>query len=520
MDPTQFTRMMLPHALAVSRQTGLDPRLVIAQSALETGYGRSAPNNNYFGIKSHGTGGARMATTEVVNGKPVRITDSFRTYGDPGQSAADYARFLQSNPRYKGVLAEGTLQGQIDAMGRSGYATDPNYAAKLSQIATGLPIDEGMMIGAETMAALGKGPQVNMPPNGQPSRGILGGGTTTSTMGAQMQPEMPRRPSIWDKIGGPLADPDKRARLAMALEGLTLNPNQGVIEGAKQGIEQRADARRINQTAAWLRSQGRDDLAQAVEGGMIGGGDAFAAMQVKPAEATALQKNVEWLVSLGIPQEKAIEMARGGTTVNVGGDGQPVPTLLGTSGLVAIPDATSPQGWRVEPAQGSPLAADAEAAARAREVQAGAKETSGGVIITAAQRAREAAKNPGATGIKGALLSYNPETQAAEVYRQVDVLKANAKIESITAMRAASPTGAALGAASDRDMQILGEKAGALDPKSPNFQRDLDDFELTMLQTIHGPEAGKAIYDQTRGGSQPSGVDELTDDDRKYLGLP
>lgn len=294
MDPMQFTKMMLPHALAVSRQTGLDPRLVIAQSALETGYGKSAPNNNYFGIKSHGAGGARMATTEVVNGQPVRIADSFRTYGDPGQSAADYARFLQRNPRYKGVLAEGTLQGQIDAMGKSGYATDPNYAAKLSRIATGLPIDDGMMIGAETMAALGKGPQVNMLPDGQPSRGLLGGGgdggVTTSTQGAPMEP--PRKPSIWDKIGGPLADPDKRARLAMALEGMTLNPNQGVIEGAKQGIAQRAETKRMNQTAQWLRSQGRDDLAQAVEGGMIGGGDAFAAMQ---AQAQANQpQNVQY----------------------------------------------------------------------------------------------------------------------------------------------------------------------------------------------------------------------------------
>lgn len=58
-----------------------------------------------------------------------------------------------------------------------------------------------------------------------------------------------------------------------------------------------------------------------------------------------------------------------------------------------------------------------------------------------------------------------------------------------------------MGAASDADMLLLREKSGALDPRSPNFLRDLDDYELTLLQTIHGFAAGTQIFNQTRGGS-------------------
>lgn len=135
----QFLDMMGPLALAVSEQTGLDPRLVIAQSALETGWGRSAPGNNFFGIKSHGRpGGNTLSTGEVVNGQPVQVTDSFRAYANPDESAADYANFLKTNPRYANLLQEKTLEGQIAALGRSGYATDPQYANKVAQIAKGI----------------------------------------------------------------------------------------------------------------------------------------------------------------------------------------------------------------------------------------------------------------------------------------------------------------------------------------------------------------------------------------------
>lgn len=137
----QFVATMMPHALEVSKATGLDPRLVIAQSALETGYGAAAPGNNFFGIKSHGqAGGQMLGTTEVGPGGAYQTQDSFRTYADPGASAQDYANFLKTNGRYGPVLAAKGLDAQIEAMGKSGYATDPNYAAKLRQIAQTIPV--------------------------------------------------------------------------------------------------------------------------------------------------------------------------------------------------------------------------------------------------------------------------------------------------------------------------------------------------------------------------------------------
>ena len=139
-----FIAQMMPHAQRVSQATGIDPRIVVAQAALESAWGRRAPGNNFFGIKSHGQpGGNTFATTEVVNGQPVRTRDSFRAYGSMGESADGYGRFLQQNPRYRPMLQAQGLDAQIQALGASGYATDPNYAAKIRQIASGIQMPQG-----------------------------------------------------------------------------------------------------------------------------------------------------------------------------------------------------------------------------------------------------------------------------------------------------------------------------------------------------------------------------------------
>jgi flagellum-specific peptidoglycan hydrolase FlgJ len=112
-------------------------KLGTAQSALETGYGKSlAGGNNYFGIKARpGEGGSGVATQEFINGKMVTVNDKFRKYNSMQESAADYIKFLQENKRYKDVLAAGTLQEAISAQSKTGYATDPNYGNKLAGIA-------------------------------------------------------------------------------------------------------------------------------------------------------------------------------------------------------------------------------------------------------------------------------------------------------------------------------------------------------------------------------------------------
>jgi flagellum-specific peptidoglycan hydrolase FlgJ len=114
-------------------------RLGAAQSSLETGYGKStAAGNNYFGIKARaGDPNASMVNTQEydpVSGKMITQKAGFRKYGSMEESAADYIKFLQENPRYKSVLSSNSAADAIAAQGRTGYATDPDYAKKLQSI--------------------------------------------------------------------------------------------------------------------------------------------------------------------------------------------------------------------------------------------------------------------------------------------------------------------------------------------------------------------------------------------------
>lgn len=80
----EFVNALLPAAIEESKRTGVDPRIIVAQAAQETGWGKNAPGNNFFGIKSHGKGGGQSLNThEYVDGKRVNVKDSFRTFGSP-----------------------------------------------------------------------------------------------------------------------------------------------------------------------------------------------------------------------------------------------------------------------------------------------------------------------------------------------------------------------------------------------------------------------------------------------------
>lgn len=140
-EQKEFHNKMYTTLLEEAKKAGVaNPQAVAslgaAQSALETGYGKSlAGGKNYFGIKDFSKGGGNVQSTkEFINGKEVTINDKFRSYGSMEESAADYIKFLQKNPRYKEVLAATNAQEAIEAQGRSGYATDPKYASKLKTI--------------------------------------------------------------------------------------------------------------------------------------------------------------------------------------------------------------------------------------------------------------------------------------------------------------------------------------------------------------------------------------------------
>jgi flagellar protein FlgJ len=145
----KFVEEMLPHATAAARELGVDARAIVAQAALETGWGTSQPkdasgtSNNYFGIKAGASWrGASVSaeTTEFVAGQAGRESAGFRTYGSVAESVADYVRVLRE-PRYAAARGTGSdVRAFADALQRGGYATDPEYANKLVTIAAKLGV--------------------------------------------------------------------------------------------------------------------------------------------------------------------------------------------------------------------------------------------------------------------------------------------------------------------------------------------------------------------------------------------
>jgi len=141
----EFLAAMTPVAKEVAADLGISHKIVLAQAALESGWGKSMKGNNLMGIKSHGEkGGVDVVTHEVVNGKKVKITDSFKQYESPEDSIRGYGAFLKANSRYKHFLRAGAENedAQLSALQTSGYATDPQYSYKLATIIKGLPKDD------------------------------------------------------------------------------------------------------------------------------------------------------------------------------------------------------------------------------------------------------------------------------------------------------------------------------------------------------------------------------------------
>jgi flagellar protein FlgJ len=147
-DPTSFVRSMLPLAKRAALKLGTEPLALVAQAALETGWGARVPRRpdgsssfNLFGIKSGSQwkgDEALSKTLEFQGGALQPKTESFRAYGSHDEGFADYVELLSQNPRYQSVLAAGPDASRYaQALQDSGYATDPNYAMKIKAIYTG-----------------------------------------------------------------------------------------------------------------------------------------------------------------------------------------------------------------------------------------------------------------------------------------------------------------------------------------------------------------------------------------------
>lgn len=143
--PRQFIEELLPHARRAAKQLGVDPGVLIAQSALETGWGQmmakdaaGATSYNLFGIKatSNWAGGqVEVPTIEFDDGVMVKQRAPFRVYESIAHSFDDYVTLVRENPRYSDALTRASdPAAYITALQTAGYATDPSYADKVINI--------------------------------------------------------------------------------------------------------------------------------------------------------------------------------------------------------------------------------------------------------------------------------------------------------------------------------------------------------------------------------------------------
>ena len=146
LDRDFFTRLK-EHALAASNTTGIPARFLLGHAALESGWGKheirgsdGSNSFNLFGIKAGRNWkgpSVEVMTTEFIEGAPRKLLQKFRAYDSYADAFRDYASLMKGNPRYAGVLKQNDSAGFAQGLQRAGYATDPQYADKLTRVLNG-----------------------------------------------------------------------------------------------------------------------------------------------------------------------------------------------------------------------------------------------------------------------------------------------------------------------------------------------------------------------------------------------
>ena len=147
-SPEQFVDALMPLAKSVAEEIGVDPKVLLAQAALETGWGKhliqrgeGGSSHNLFNIKadSRWDGDSVVTSTlEFRDGVAQRERAAFRAYDGYEQSFRDYISFLKDSPRYQIALqSTADPSAYLNQLQQAGYATDPNYAQKISNILAG-----------------------------------------------------------------------------------------------------------------------------------------------------------------------------------------------------------------------------------------------------------------------------------------------------------------------------------------------------------------------------------------------
>ncbi len=143
-SPKDFVERLWPQAKEAADELGVGPEVLLAQAALETGWGEAVAHGedgrnsrNLFNIKSHGGwegDSVAIQTQEFMGGRMVSLRDEFRAYDSYEESFNDYVAFLRENPRYQEALNAPGQDEFIHGLQDAGYATDPDYAGKIQRV--------------------------------------------------------------------------------------------------------------------------------------------------------------------------------------------------------------------------------------------------------------------------------------------------------------------------------------------------------------------------------------------------
>lgn len=140
---TDFVRKFMPYATQAAQTLGVPPETLLAQAALETGWGKKelkmpdgSNSYNLFNLKAGSDWTGKTATQDVSefsNGHLVKSTEKFRAYDSYDAAFADYAQLIGNNPRYASALNQDAT-GFANGLQMGGFATDPNYSSKVMKV--------------------------------------------------------------------------------------------------------------------------------------------------------------------------------------------------------------------------------------------------------------------------------------------------------------------------------------------------------------------------------------------------
>jgi hypothetical protein len=350
------------------------------------------------------------------------------------------------------------------------------------------------------------------------------------------QTEAPMQPEKATGLLGslfPNMTADRQDRLAMGLSGLSMFPNQGVMQGAQQRMGERREDRKeakgqasaqqqANRTLQWLQTQAQNNpnAAQALQMLSQGVIDAKGAVQMamQQPEARYQQVTGQTAAAMGLDPSKVYNLGPDGKVSGIGAGDTNVSVSSGSE-VGTIPPGyeliTDPQtgGRRLAPIPGGPVDVEQRQAAAAEEqagqVQDEKAATQGNVVLNQVSAIRKMLDQGGMfdmpeTGIVGSgLAKLGLNQEAVDMRNRLTTLQGMVSFDQLAKMRAASPTGGALGGIAIRELELLQSQLGSLDQSSsPEIIREtLDLLESVMRKAEAYPNAAEYGF----GGSQLSG---------------